>query len=166
MTKTLITYFGTYGTTKKFAEDIQELTGGDLFEIVPVNPYDTDTAHYEELAEYAKKERDTDARPAIKTLPNVENYDYIFIGYPMWWYTYPQIIRTFIESVDLSGKTIIPFNTHEGSGDGGTYKELGEALPNSKVLVGLPIRGQNLKDYNQLGNIKEWLDSLKIEWSE
>ena len=166
MTKTLITYFGTYGTTKKFAEGIKELTGGDLFEIEPVVPYDTDTAHYDELAEYAKKERDNDARPEIKNLPDVSNYDYIFIGYPMWWYTYPQVIRTFIESVDLSGKTIIPFNTHEGSGDGGTYKELQEALPNSKVLVGLPIRGQNLKDYDQKGNIKEWLDGLKINWSE
>ena len=102
-----------------------------------------------------KKERDNDTRPEIKTLPDVANYDYIFIGYPMWWYTYPQIIRTFIESVDLSGKTIIPFNTHEGSGDGGTYKELQEALPDSKVLVGLPIRGENLKNYDQKGNIKE-----------
>ena len=166
MAKTLITYFGTYGTTKKFAESIRDLTGGDLFEIEPVKPYDTDTSHYEELAEYAKKERDNDERPEIKTLPNVADYDYIFIGYPMWWYTYPQIIRTFIESVDLSEKTIIPFNTHEGSGDGGTYRELQEALPNSKVLIGLPIRGQNLKDFDQKGNIKEWLDSLKIDWSE
>ena len=166
MAKTLITYFGTYGTTKKFAEGISELTGGDLFELEPVKPYDTNPENYEELANYAKKERDNDERPAIKTLPNARDYDYIFIGYPMWWYTYPQIIRTFIESVDLSGKTIIPFNTHEGSGDGGTYKELQEALPNSKVLIGLPIRGQNLKDYDQKGNIKEWLDSLKINWSE
>ena len=166
MAKTLITYFGTYGTTKKFAEGISELTGGDLFELEPLKPYDTNPENYEELANYAKKERDNDERPAIKTLPNARDYDYIFIGYPMWWYTYPQIIRTFIESVDLSGKTIIPFNTHEGSGDGGTYKELQEALPNSKVLIGLPIRGQNLKDYDQKGNIKEWLDSLKINWSE
>ena len=109
MAKTLITYFGTYGTTKKFAEGISELTGGDLFEIEPVKPYDTNPENYEELANYAKKERDNDERPSIKTLPNVADYDYIFIGYPMWWYTYPQIIRTFIESVDLSGKTIIPF---------------------------------------------------------
>ena len=165
MTKTLITYFGTYGATEKFAKDIEKLTGGDLFEIEPVVPYDKDTAHYEELAEYAKKERDLDLRPAIKSLPDVSKYDYIFIGYPMWWYTYPGIIRTFIESVDLSGKIIIPFNTHEGSGDGGTYKELQEALPNSKVLIGLPIRGENMKNYDQTGNIKEWLDSLKIDWS-
>ena len=166
MSKILITYFGTYGTTEKFAKNIAEITGGDLFEIEPVITYDKDTANYEELAEYAKKERDNDTRPEIKQLPNVSEYDYIFIGYPMWWYTYPQIIRTLIEGVDLSGKIIIPFNTHEGSGDGGSYRELQEALPNSKVLIGLPIRGQNLKDYDQKGNIKEWLYELKIDWSE
>ena len=162
MSRILITYFGTYGTTEKFAKDIQELTNGDLFELVPKNPYDKDPAHYNELAALAKKERDEDARPEIKELPDVSKYDYIFIGYPMWWYTYPQIIRTFIENVDLKGKTIIPFNTHEGSGDGGTYKELQEALPDSKVLIGLPIRGENIKNYDQLGNIKEWLDALKV----
>ena len=133
MAKTLITYFGTYGTTKKFAEGISELTGGDLFEIEPVKPYDTNPENYEELVNYAKKERDNDERPAIKTLPNVADYDYIFIGYPMWWYTYPQIIRTFIESVDLSGKTIIPFNTHEGSGDAGTYNTIKSKLSKSNV---------------------------------
>ena len=163
MSKVLVTYFGTYGTTERFAKDIAELTGGDLFEIEPVVPYDKDTAHYEQLADYAKKERDNDERPEIKALPDVSEYDCIFIGYPMWWYTYPQIIRTFIESVDLKGKTIIPFNTHEGSGDGGTYKELQEALPESKVLIGLPIRGENIRRYDQKGNIKEWLDGLKME---
>ena len=162
MSKILITYFGTYGTTEKFAKDIGELTNGDLFEIVPKVSYDKDPSHYEALAALAKKERDEDARPEILELPDVSKYDYIFIGYPMWWYTYPQIIRTFIESVDLKGKTIIPFNTHEGSGDGGTYKELKEALPDSKVLIGLPIRGENIKNYDQLGNIKEWLDALKV----
>ena len=159
MAKTLITYFGTYGTTEKFAKNIAELTGGDLFEIEPVIPYDKDTAHYEELAEYAKKERDNDTRPEIKTLPDVTNYDYIFIGYPMWWYTYPQIIRTFIESVDLSGKTIIPFNTHEGSGDGGTYDDIKKLEPNSKVLEGLPIRGGDMTS-DQSSKVDNWLKEL------
>ena len=162
MSKILITYFGTYGTTEKFAKDIQDITNGDLFELVPKVAYDKDPAHYNELAALAKKERDEDVRPEIKELPDVSKYDYIFIGYPMWWYTYPQIIRTFIENVDLKGKTIIPFNTHEGSGDGGTYKELQGSLPDSKVLIGLPTRGENIKNYDQLGNIKEWLDALKI----
>jgi flavodoxin len=161
MSKILITYFGCYGTTKKFAEEIADITKGDLFELVPVVAYDKDTNHYEQLAELAKKERDQDTRPEIKELPDVSKYDTIFIGYPVWWYTYPQIIRTFIESVDLSGKTIIPFNTHEGSGDGGTYKELQKDIPNAKVLIGLPIRGANM-EYDQRGNIKEWLDSIKF----
>lgn len=165
MKKVLVTYFGVYGTTKKFAEEIAELTKGDIFPIEPTVPYDNNPENYESLTEVAKKERDTDAKIQIKKLPDVSNYEYIFIGYPMWWYTYPQIIKTFIESVDLKGKTIIPFNTHEGSGDGGTYKELQNALPNSKVLIGLPIRGGNMK-YDQKGNIKEWLDSLKIDWSK
>ena len=162
MSRILITYFGTYGTTEKFAKNIQQLTNGDLFELVPKVSYDKDPAHYNELAALAKNERDEDVRPEILELPDVAKYDYIFIGYPMWWYTYPQIIRTFIENVDLKGKTIIPFNTHEGSGDGGTYKELQGSLPDSKVLIGLPIRGENIKNYDQLGNIKEWLDALKI----
>ena len=79
----------------------------------------------------------------------------------MWWYTFPQIIRTFLDSYDFSGKIIVPFNTHEGSGDGGTYKEMKDYVENAKVLIGLPIRGTNM-EYDQKGNIKEWLDGLKI----
>ena len=162
MSRILITYFGTYGTTEKFANTIQELTGGDLFEIEPVVAYDKDTTHYEALASYAKKERDNDTRPEIKSLPDVSNYDYIFIGYPMWWYTYPQIIRTLIESVNLNEKTIIPFNTHEGSGDGGTYQELQDSLPNSKILNGLPIRGEDIKNKDNKEKIEKWLKELNV----
>ena len=159
--KSLVVYFSCYGETEKFAKEIAEVVNGDLFPLIPKIPYDSDKSHYEALATVAKEERDKKVLPEIKEYPDVSNYDYIFIGYPMWWYTYPQIIRTFIKNVDLKGKTIIPFNTHEGSGDGGTYKELREELPESKVLMGLPIRGENMK-YNQKGNIKEWLDSSPI----
>ncbi len=161
--KSLVIYFSCYGSTEEFAKEISEVVDGDLFRIEPKIPYDDDTNHYEELTEYAKKERDRKILPEIKEYPDVSSYDVIFIGYPMWWYTYPQIIRTFIHNVDLKGKTIIPFNTHEGSGDGGTYKELQDELKDSKVLMGLPIRGENMK-YNQKGNIKEWLDSLPINF--
>lgn len=159
--KPLIVYFSESGTTKKFAEDIKDITGGDLFRIEPAFKYPTE---YEELADFARNERDRDLRPEIKNkLNNLDDYNNVFLGYPMWWYTFPQIIRTFLDTYDLSGKTIIPFNTHEGSGDGGTYKELQDYVPNAKVLVGLPIRGTNMK-YDQKGNIKEWLDSLKIDF--
>lgn len=159
--KTLIVYFSCYGSTEKFAKEIAEVTHGDLFRLEPKIAYDSDINHYEELANKAKEERDRGILPEIKTIPDVNSYDYIFIGYPMWWYTYPQIIRTFINNTNLKGKIIIPFNTHEGSGDGGTYKELQDELKDSKVLMGLPIRGENMK-YDQKGNIKEWLDSLPI----
>lgn len=164
MAKILIAYFSCYGSTEKFAKEIQEVIGGDLYEIEPVIPYDSDTAHYEELADYAKKERDKEILPEIKGYPNVSDYDVIFLGYPMWWYTYPQVIRTFLNHIDLKGKILIPFNTHEGSGDGGTYCELQNALPDTKVLMGLPIRGENMK-YDQKGNIKEWLDSLPVDFT-
>lgn len=160
MSKSLVVYFSESGNTEEFAKEIQELVNGDIFKIEPLTPYPTE---YDSLAEYAKMERDKDLRPKIKnSIKNISEYNTIFIGYPMWWYTFPQIIKTFLDTYDLSGKTIIPFNTHEGSGDGGTYKELQDYLPNSKVLIGLPICGSNMK-YNQKGNIKEWLDSLKIE---
>lgn len=164
MAKILIAYFSCYGSTEKFAKEIQEVVGGDLYRIEPVKPYDSDTAHYEELADYAKKERDKGILPEITGYPNVSDYDVVFLGYPMWWYTYPQVVRTFLNHVDLKGKILIPFNTHEGSGDGGTYRELQNALPDTKVLMGLPIRGENMK-YDQKGNIKEWLDSLPVDFT-
>lgn len=161
MSKILIAYFSCYGTTRKFAKEIQEL-GGDLYEIEPVIEYDGDMSHYEQLAEYAKKERDNDERPGIKSLPDISRYDYVFLGYPMWWYTYPQIIRTFIESLDFKGKTIIPFNTHEGSYDGGTYEQLRKSLPDSKILQGLAIRGGDMQS-DQSKRISNWLERLGLD---
>ena len=78
-------------------------------------------------------------RPAIKNEIDLAGYDNIFIGYPMWWYTFPMIIYTLFDKYDFSGKTIIPFNTHMGSGDGGTYKTIRELEPNATVLEGLPV---------------------------
>ena len=78
-------------------------------------------------------------RPAIKNGLPIKDYDTVFIGYPMWWYTFPMIICTLFEKYDFSGKTVIPFNTHMGSGDGGTYETVKELCPKSKVLPGLPV---------------------------
>ena len=87
----------------------------------------------------AKKEHDEDQRPAIKNEINVDSYDTIYIGYPMWWYTFPMIVYTFFDKYDFSGKTIIPFNTHMGSGNGGTYDTIRKLEPKAKVLTGLPV---------------------------
>ena len=125
MAKELVVYFSVYGTAKIVAEEIAKQTGADITEIA--------------LARLAKKEHDEDQRPAIKNEIDIEGYDRIYIGYPMWWYTFPMIIYTFFDKYDFSGKTIIPFNTHMGSGDGGTYDTIRKLEPKAKVLTGLPV---------------------------
>lgn len=103
----LIAYFSWSGNTAEMAAQIQEQTGGDLFEIVPVEPYPTD---YDECGEVALAERDSNARPEIQNLPeSIDQYDTIFISYPIWWHTAPMIIGTFLENYDLSGVDVYPF---------------------------------------------------------
>lgn len=153
--KILIAYFSETGNTDKFANIIHDQIGGDLFKIEPVVAYPTG----QELFDYTKEEQDNDERPEIKGTVNINDYDTIFIGYPIWWYEVPQIIKTFLDQYDLSGKKVIPFNTHEGSGDGGTYNYIKEQEPNADVLKGLPIRGGNMSS-DQTGTISNWLKGL------
>lgn len=162
MKKALVLYFSVYGTAKKTAEEIAKQTGADIQEIVPVNPYDSDRSHYNALARRAKQEHDNDERPAIKDPINIQDYDIIFIGYPMWWYTFPMIIYTLFDQYDFSGKTIVPFNTHMGSQDGGTYKTIHELEPNAKVLEGLPVE-MSEAEAGAAQKIQNWLASLNLE---
>jgi len=105
--KVLIAYFSWSGNTDRMADYIASQTGGDLFEIVPEEPY---PASYNATGDIALVERDTNARPAIKNLPeSIEDYDVIMIGYPIWWHTAPMIIGTFLENYDLTGKAVFPF---------------------------------------------------------
>ena len=151
----LIAYFSETGNTEKFANIIHDQIGGDLFKIEPVTPY----PEGDELFDYTKEEQDEDRRPEIQGTVDISKYDTVFIGYPIWWYEVPQIIKTFLDQYDLSGKTIIPFNTHEGSGDGGTYDYIAEQEPNATMLEGLPIRGGNMEE-NQTDRISNWLGEL------
>ena len=161
MAKNLVLYFSVYGTAKKTAEEIARQTGADLAEIEPVIPYDSNRDHYNQLAAYAKKEHDEDMRPEIKNDINISGYDNIFIGYPMWWYTFPMIIYSLFDKLDFSGKTIIPFNTHMGSKDGGTYKTIRELEPNAKVLDGMPIEMSDAEKGNP-ERIAKWLKKLNF----
>lgn len=107
--KTLIVYFSwsPSGNTEKMATAIKERTGGDILEIEPLNPYPTD---YNECGDVAREERDQNARPGIANLPDsIEEYDTLFIGYPIWWHTAPMIIGTFLNSYDLTGVEVYPF---------------------------------------------------------
>lgn len=157
--KSLVLYFSVYGTAKNVAEEIARQTKSDIQEIVPAVPYDGGRNHYKSLLRVAQKEHDSNARPKIKNEIPLADYDTVFIGYPMWCYTFPMIIYTLFEKYDFSGKTIIPFNTHMGSRDGGTYKTIKELAPGAKVLEGLPVEMSDAEN-GAKEIIKKWLSSL------
>ena len=161
MKKPLVLYFSVYGTAKKTAEEIAKQVDADIVEIEPAVPYDSDRNHYNALARYAKREHDEDMRPAIKNHLPVEDYDTIFIGYPMWWYTFPMILYTFFDKYDFSGKTIIPFNTHMGSRDGGTYETIRELAPKATVLPGLPVEMRDAEEKPEQA-VSRWLEQLTV----
>lgn len=141
------------GNTKVVAKKIQELTGSDLFEIDTISPYPED---YIETTNIAKTELKDNARPELTgTIPDMDSYDVIYLGYPNWWGTMPMVVYTFLESYDFSGKTIIPFCTHEGSGMGHSERDIRKLCPNTIVLSGLPIRGGSVKSVD--GSLKSWL---------
>ena len=160
MAKELVIYFSVYGTAKIVAEEIAKQTGADLREIIPEVPYDGNRDHYNALLRVAQKEHDTDARPAIKDELPIADYDRIYIGYPMWCYTFPMIIYTLFDKYDFSGKTIIPFNTHMGSRDGGTYRTIQELAPKAEVLTGLPVEMSDAEN-GPADAVSKWLGSLK-----
>ncbi len=158
--KTLIAYFSWSNNTRTMAEYIQNQTGGDLYEIVPVTPYPTE---YTPTTEVAKEEVDNNARPAIKDLPeSIAEYDRILIGYPIWWHTAPMIIGTFLEAYDLSGVDIYPF-TQSASMNEGQFEQsmqfVRECAPGAVVHDGLFTRATNTEAITayltQNGLIKE-----------
>ncbi len=150
------------GNTAMMAAVIAELTGGDLFEITTVTPYPED---YASMLRAAQEEIDTDARPALAAhVENMADYDVIFIGYPIWHARMPQAICSFMESYDLKGKTVIPFNTHEGSGQSGTQRVIQNALPNCTVLQGLAIQGKTTQENETHTRelLTDWLAGLNL----
>ena len=147
------------GNTAMMASYIKEYLNADSFEIVPVKKYPDD---YKTSTEIAKKEQNDNARPEIKnTLNNFSDYDTVFIGYPIWWGDLPMIVYTFLENYDFTGKKIIPFNTHEGSGSAGTYNKIKNKLPNSNVFTnGLAIQGKTARTDNGKEQTIKWLKEL------
>lgn len=144
-----------------FENNIQwhvEKVGGDIFEIVTVNPYPTD---YDSVVDQTKQEQEDNYRPQLKTkVENMDSYDVVFIGYPNWWGTMPMPVFTFLEEYDFSGKTIIPFCTHEGSGLGRSVEDITELCPQSTILDGLAIRGSSVKTAQD--DVSEWLREIRM----
>ena len=149
------------GNTAIVAKAIIGQIEADSFEILPETDYYPYT--YRELTDIAKQEQNSSARPAIKDpLPDLSGYETIFIGAPVWWGDWPMILYTFFESADLSGKKLVPFSTHEGSGLSGFDRKLAAAAPDSEVLTGLAIRGADCQnDRNGVEQkVFEWLNGL------
>ena len=169
--KTLIVYFSVpddrdnsyveingerLGNTQYMAYTIQENTGANIFRILPKNPYPTD---HDELLAVAQNEIRTNARPEIEgTIEDFDSYDVVFVGYPNWNADMPYILYTFFETYDFSGKTIVPFNTHGGSGFSGTQETIAELEPNATMLEGKSISRNSIEGAEQ--EIIDWLDSI------
>lgn len=147
------------GNTAMMASYMKEYLKADSFEIVPVKKYSDD---YEECKKEATNEMNANARPEIQNkIDNFDDYDTIFIGYPIWWGDMPMIIYTFMESYDFTGKTVIPFNTHEGSGNSGTYSTIKSKLSNANVNTnGLALTGRNARTDSGKDETLNWLKEL------
>ena len=145
------------GNTEVAAKMAQAIAGGDLFEIQTVKSYPVD---YTETTKVATVEKRTNARPELSThVMNMEQYDTILLGYPNWWGTFPMAVFTFLEEYDFTGKTILPFCTHEGSGMGISERDIQKLCTGAEVVPGLAIRGGNVKEANDI--IKSWITKNK-----
>ncbi len=144
------------GNTKLVADEIRKYTGGDEFEVVAEKNYDMP---YNQLIQVAKEETNRGEKPAFKgEVSHIEQYDTIFIGGPIWWGTYPQVMFTFFDKYDLNGKTLIPFTTHEGSGLASTVEDVKAAYPRAKVLDGFAIYGHETR--KDMSKVDKWLRGL------
>ncbi len=139
--RVLVAYFSAQGHTKALAEKIAKATGGDLFEIEPEQPYtEEDLDGWNDSARGTRESKDRTTRPGVKSkVRNFEAYDTIYLGFPIWWYTAPTIVNTFLEQYDTTGKVIIPFATSGGSEIGETEKDLKVSAPDAKFLPGKVI---------------------------
>ena len=138
MGKVLVAYFSASGTTANVAKRLAKVTQADLFEIRPQVPYTEADLNWTDRASRSSMEmRDPDCRPALAdALPNTQQYDVIFVGFPVWWYREPSIIDTFIQGCELEGRTVVPFATSGGSEIGPSGENMQALAPKAKVQTG------------------------------
>lgn len=157
--RVLIAYFSWSGNTEKLANIIQAEIGGDLFEIVPETPYTDD---YNALLEIAAQKQGDQARPPVAgTVENWADYDTVFIGYPNWWSDTPMVVRTFLESYDWAGKTVIPFCTHGSGGFGRSVQSVTESASGAEVLDGFKVAGSRVDGAEEA--VTAWISGLGLE---
>lgn len=144
------------GNTKLVADRIAELTGAEQFEIKTTK---YDGMDYKSLVDLATVEKNNNEKPAFEgTVDDINLFDVIFIGGPIWWGTYPQVMFTFFDQYDLNGKTIIPFTTHEGSGLGHVVKDLEKLYPNATVTGAFSIYGHEVRQSTD--KVDDWIKKL------
>ena len=155
--KILVSYFSCSGVTKNVGHRIASLIEGDEYEIKPKIPYTAADLNWMDKNSRSTIEmKDASSRPEIgDTCTNMDEYDVIFVGFPIWWYVAPTIINTFLESYDFTNKHIYPFCTHEGSGLGKSISDLNKICPNAIIHQGLDIFGSQVFDSDE--KIFKWL---------
>jgi flavodoxin len=162
-TKVLVAYFSATNTTEGVAEHIANGLNADIYEIVPEDPYtDADLNYNDNNSRTTIEMNDPSARPAISgSVENMDQYEIVFIGYPIWWGEAPRIVSTFMESYDFSGKTIVPFCTSGGSG-------MGSSASNLERLTGKAtwLEGRRLNGSDSLDTVMEWVNSLGLNLGE
>lgn len=157
MSPTLVAYFSATGTTARAARAISDAIGADLYEIAPAEPYTSADLNWNDRASRSSREMDDEScRPAIAgTVSNMDAYDTVFVGFPVWWYVEPRIIDTFLESYDFSGKTVVPFATSGGSGLGRAPQRMQQIAAGSTVTGGKLLNGRQSADV-----LRAWAESL------
>lgn len=160
--KVLVVYFSCTGNTQRVAENIADILGADIYEIVPEEPYTSADIDSGTSSGRAFQEQNDDARPAISgSVENMADYDVIFMGYPIWWGDAPKIMCTFLESYDFSGKTIIPFCTSGSSGIGSSAADIhGLASGSPHWLEGIRFPSGAARQ-----TIVEWIDEIPIKFT-
>ena len=162
-TKVLVAYFSATGTTEGVAEHIANGLNADLYEIVPEDSYtDADLNYNDNNSRTTIEMNDPSARPAISgSVDNMDQYDIVFLGYPIWWGEAPRIVSTFMESYDFSGKTIVPFCTSGGSGMGSSATNLEQLTSGANWLDGRRLNGSD-----SLDTVMEWVNGLGLSLGE
>lgn len=155
--KTLVAYFSRTGNTRVIAGQIHRARGVDLFEIQPATPYPED---YEQTVAQARRERDSGFEPALQArVPSMADYSTVFLGFPIWGGTAPPIIRSFLSSHDLAGKTLIPFITHGGYGLGNSLTVLAAHAPQARLL-NTELAMEADQERRTLDRVTDWLKQV------
>ena len=160
MSKTLVAYFSAEGNTKVLANTISDVVKGDIFEISPTEKYTSADLNWQDKSSRSSVEmQDKASRPTIADkVENMEQYDTVFVGFPIWWYEAPRIVQTFLESYDFSGKTVVTFATSGGSGMGKTDSILQKSCSASTKWV----NGKVLRPHADSKTVENWINSLNL----